>query len=82
MSREFNKTILDRENQNLEFAQEDEEFAEVDEGQKNLKNMIGGKDIIQFKSIYIPEALIPLENVMSPHFGPTKVWTMLNTHGD
>ena len=36
MSYEFSNTVIDRENQSLENAQEDEEFAETYEGQKNL----------------------------------------------
>ena len=30
---------------------------------KKLKNMIGGKDIIQLKSNHIPKGLIPLEKL-------------------
>ena len=37
MSDDFSKTVLDRENHSLDISQEDEEFAETDEGQKKLK---------------------------------------------
>ena len=61
---EFSNTVEDKENQNLENVSDDENFAEADEGQKNLKFRIGGKDIIQLKSNFIPKGLIPLEKLL------------------
>ena len=33
-----------------------------------MKNVIGGKDIIQLKSNYIPKALIPLEKLFDGNY--------------
>ena len=52
----------------MKIAQEDEEFAETDEGHKILKNMIGGNDIIQIKSTFILNGLIPLENIFDHNY--------------
>ena len=56
-------TNIDTENQNLENIQDDEHFADEEIEQKNLKNMIGGKNIIQLKSYHIPKGLIPIEKL-------------------
>ena len=60
---EFSNIVEDKENQNLENVLDDGEFVEEGEGQKKLKNMIGGNDIIQLKSNFIPKDLIPLETL-------------------
>ena len=60
---DFSNTVEDKENQNLENVLDDGEFVEEGEGQFFLKNMIGGKDIIQLKSNFIPKDLIPLETL-------------------
>ena len=47
----------------MENFSDDENFAESDERQKNLKNRIGGKGIIQLKINFIPNGLILLEKL-------------------
>ena len=60
---EFVNTHVDTENQNSENFQDNVQFADEEVEQKNLNNMIGGKDIIQLKRSYIPKGLIPLEKL-------------------
>ena len=60
---EFVNTHIGIENQNSENFQENVHFAYEEVEHKKLKNMIGGKYIIQPKSNYIPKGLIPLENL-------------------
>ena len=60
---EFVNTQIDTENQNTENFHEGVQSDEEDVENKKLKNVIGGKDIIQLKINYIPNGLIPLENI-------------------
>ena len=60
---EFSNTIIYGENQSLENVEDDKGFAVGDEEQKNMKGMIGGKDIIHLRSNFIPKGLIPLEKL-------------------
>ena len=59
--RQICNTQIDTENQNIENLHEDVQFNDEDVENKKLKNVIGGRDIIQLKSNYIPKGLIPLE---------------------
>ena len=63
MSDEFVNTNIDIENQISENFQDEEEIANENVEQKDLKNMIGGKDIIELKSNYIPKGLIATEKL-------------------
>ena len=54
---EFVNTNIDIENKNSENFQDEEEIADENVQQKDLKNMIGGKDN------YIPKGLIPIEKL-------------------
>ena len=47
---EFVNTQIDAENQYSKSFQENVQFVEEDVEQKKLKDMIGGKDIIQLKN--------------------------------
>ena len=68
LSDEFVNTHIDTENQNSENFQNDEKFSKEGVKQKKLKNMIGGKDIIQLKSNYIPKGFIPLEKLFDQNY--------------
>ena len=57
---EFVNTHIDTEIENLENFQDDVQTADEKVENKKFKNMIGGKDIIQLKSNFIPRVLIPL----------------------
>ena len=58
---ELVNTNIDIENHNSENFQDEEEVAYYNVEQKDLKNMIEGKEIIQLKGNCIPKGLIPLE---------------------
>ena len=62
---EFVNKNIDIENKNSENFQDEEEIADENVEQKDLKNMIGGKEIIQLKGNYIPKGIIPLENCLN-----------------
>ena len=47
----------------MENFSDDENFAKSNKGQENLKNRIGGKGIIQLKSNFISNGIIPLEKL-------------------
>ena len=59
----FANTIIDGENQNLEDVEGIEESTVGNREQRKLKGMIGGKEIIQLKSNFIPKVLIRLEKL-------------------
>ena len=59
---EFVNSHIDGENDNCENFQDAEESKEEKITEK-LKGTIGGKDIIQLKSNFIPRGLIPLEKL-------------------
>ena len=63
LSNEFVNTHIDTKNQNSENFKENLQFVDEEFEQKNLKNMIGRKDIIQLKINYIPKGIIPLEKL-------------------
>ena len=63
MSGEFVNTRIDTKNENLENFQDDVQTEDEKAENKKMKNMIGGKDIIQLKSNFIPIGLIPLEKL-------------------
>ena len=65
---EFVNTVIDGEYQNLEDVEKDDESTFEDEKQGNLKGMIGGKDIIQIRSNFIPKGFIPLEKLLDRNY--------------
>ena len=56
-------TNIDGENDDCENFQDTEESEEEIINTEKLKGTLGGKDIIQLKSNFIPRGLIPLENI-------------------
>ena len=62
LSGEFVNTHIDAKNDNSENFQ-DEENKEERTSTEKLKWTLGGKDIIQLKSNFIPRGLIPLEKL-------------------
>ena len=68
MSYEFVNTHIDTENENLQKFQDDVQNEEEKDENKKMKNMIGGKDIIQLKSNFIPRGLIPLEKLFDQNY--------------
>ena len=75
---EFSNTIINGENHNLENAQDNEGFAEADEEHKNMKGVIGGEDIIQLKSSFIPKWITPLEKLFCYSLLKNKIMCKLN----
>ena len=63
LSGEFVNTHIDGENDNFENYQDHEESGEEIAESRNLKNSLGGNNIVQLKSNHIPRGLIPLENL-------------------
>ena len=63
LSREFVNTHIDGENDNCENFQDAEKSEEEMINVEKLKGTLGGKDIIQLKSNFIPRGLIPLEKL-------------------
>ena len=63
LSGEFVNTHIDGENDNCENFQDAEESEEEKISTEKLKGTLGGKDIIQLKSNFIPRGLIPLEKL-------------------
>ena len=61
LSGEFVNTHIDNKNDNFENFQDDEENEGEQDGNKNLKNKLGGKDLIQLKRNFIPRGMIPLK---------------------
>ena len=62
-SSEFVNTHIDAENDNSESFQDVEENEEEKTITEKLKGTLGGKDVIQLKSNFIPRGLIPLEKL-------------------
>ena len=60
---EFVNTHIDAENDDSENFQDVEENEEEKTSTGKLKGTLGGKDIIQLKSNFIPRGLIPLEKL-------------------
>ena len=56
-------TLIDGENDNCENFQDAEESEEEKISTEKLKGTLGGNDIIQLKSNFIPRGLIPLEKL-------------------
>ena len=63
LSGEFVNTQVKSENDNCENFQDVEGCEEESAEGRKLKNLLGGKDIVQLKSNYIPRGLIPLEKL-------------------
>ena len=63
LSGEFVNTHIDVENGNCENFQDAEESEEELINTEKLKGTLGGKDIIQLKSNFIPRGLIPVEKI-------------------
>ena len=61
LSGEFVNTHIDVENDDNENFQGAEENEEENIGTEKLKGILGGKDIIQLKSNFIPRSFVPLE---------------------
>ena len=61
MTHEFVNTQIDTKNQNTEKFHENVQSDDEDVQNRKMKNVIGGKDIINLKINYIPTGLIPLE---------------------
>ena len=63
LSGEFVNNQIDNKNDNFENFQDDEQNEREQDGNKKLKNALGGDDIIQLKSNFIPRGSIPLEKL-------------------
>ena len=70
LSGDFVNTHIDAENDNSENFQDAEENEEEKTSTKKLKGTLGGKDIIQLKSNFIPRGLIPLEKIFDQNDVP------------
>ena len=60
---EFVNTQIDNKNDNCENFKDAKESEEQKINSEKLKGTLGGKDIIQLKSNFIPRGLIPLEKL-------------------
>ena len=63
LSDEFVNTHIDTKNKKSENFKDNVQFVGEVVEHKKLKNMIGGKDIIQLKINYIPKGILPLDKL-------------------